>query len=428
MASEYESINPIFIFTPEQTKNNTYGSDKFITFMAISIDELQDEYTQINGNLRLFYGDTLDVIKSIHKKYTINSIGYNIDYSPYALKRDKSINKWAKSHDILIHAHEDALLVPLLTNATMSGSGTPYKVFTPFKRTVSSIQIDKPTRRPQDIKSQSLTTKHNTTTSQFKTLNTLEFPAGRDAAKKQLSKLTKYQTKYHECRDQMSYKTSNLSMYINLGLISIREVYNKALSLPKKARDSYISELYWRDFYYNIIYFYPKVIGNSFKDKVIPWRNSTREFNAWKDGMTGYPIIDASMRQMNVSGHMHNRGRMLVSSFLTKLLLIDWRKGEKYFAQQLIDYSISANNGGWQWSAGTGTDAQPFYRIFNPWTQSQKYDKDCEYIKKWVPELKNVEPKHIHKWYEFHSEYDCNYPAPIVDYTMARKRYLKSLS
>ena len=182
-------------------------------------------------------------------------------------------------------------------------------------------------------------------------------------------------------------------------MLSIREVYNYCLEKLGK-NSGIINELYWRDFYYNVLYFYPHEVGNSFKKEYdkLEWENNRNKFNKWCKGETGFPIVDACMRQLNKIGFMHNRGRMIVASFLTKDLLIDWRWGEKYFANKLIDYNVSANNGGWQWASGTGTDAQPYFRIFNPWTQSENYDDDASFIKLWIPELKNIPAKDIHKW------------------------------
>jgi len=227
-------------------------------------------------------------------------------------------------------------------------------------------------------------------------------------------------------RNFLTYETTNLSAYINLGLLSIREVYYKIVEKLGK-QNNLIDELYWRDFYYNILYFFPHVVGKSFNEKYdkIKWNNNKTKFKKWCDGKTGFPVVDACMRQMNETGYMHNRGRMIVASFLTKDLLIDWRWGEKYFATQLLDYNISANNGGWQWASGSGTDAQPYFRIFNPWTQSKNFDKDCEYIKNWVPELKNVENKDIHNWFKTYDKYEIDYPEPMVNHDDERKNTLK---
>ena len=229
-------------------------------------------------------------------------------------------------------------------------------------------------------------------------------------------------------RNFLSYETSNLSAFINLGLISIREVYFKIIEKLGN-KNNLIDELYWRDFYYNILYYFPHIVGNSFNKKYdkIEWNHDTKNFKKWCRGETGFPVVDACMRQLNETGFMHNRGRMIVASFLTKDLLIDWRLGEQYFSTKLIDYNISANLNGWQWVAGTGTDAQPYFRIFNPWTQSKTYDKDCNYIKKWIPELKDVINNDIHKWFKSYEQYKkISYPIPIIKNDEARLETLKA--
>ena len=224
----------------------------------------------------------------------------------------------------------------------------------------------------------------------------------------------------------MTYETTLLSASINFNVVSIREIYHK---VKKKfgMNHGLINELYWRDFYYNILYFFPHVLKGSFREKYndIKWSNSKATFKKWCDGKTGFPIVDACMRQMNTTGYMHNRGRMIVSSFLIKNLWIDWQWGEKYFANKLVDYNISANNGGWQWSSGGGTDAQPYFRIFNSWTQAKKFDKECEFIKKWIPELEEVDVKDILNWDKSYSKYDIDYPSPIVDHKTSREKALK---
>lgn len=415
---------PIFIFTPEQITNNKYFSNKFVKFMCLSLQNLKEEYKNKNSNLNLFYGNVIEVLKEINDKYNINSINFNVDYSPYSLKRDNEIKKWCSKNNIKVNFYEDNVLVNILQGNTLSKtSNTPYKVFTPFKNFLEkTYTIDKPNNKFLSLGKKILKTKSTINDlEQFYDDEDLFLKPGREHALKQLGKLTK-QKKYAENRDYLTYKTSYLSVYINLGLISIREVYDKAIKILGK-KSSFITELYWRDFYINIIYYFPHVVGNNFNPKFdkYKWSNNKTHLKAWKMGLTGFPIVDACMRQMNETGYMHNRGRMIVSSFLVKLLFIDWRVGEKYFATKLLDYNIASNNGGWQWSAGTGTDAQPFFRIFNPWEQGKKYDKNCEYIKKWVCELENVEIKDIHKWDVMYKEYEGTYPGPIIDYKARRK-------
>jgi len=434
MSKELKDIIPIFIFPPEQIdlKKNKYFSHNFVQFMCESLIELKKDYLKKNGKLNFYKGDTLDVLKDIHKKYKIENIGFNVDYSPYAKKRDISIINWAKKENINIYNEEDILLQNLLEGDTKSkNSGDPYKVFTPFMKYLrSTYDVRNISKKKPSLINKSIITKYSINDKDLKLFyqqnDNLNVKSGRHEAKKKL-KLIKKQQEYDEMRNCLTYKTTHLSAYTNLGLLSIREIYHYCLE--KLGKDNgIINELYWRDFYYNIIYFYPQVVGNSFKEKYdnIKWRNDKKEFQSWCEAKTGFPIVDACMRQMNTTGYMHNRGRMIVASFLTKDLLIDWRWGEKYFATQLQDYSISANNGGWQWTAGTGTDSQPYFRIFNPWSQSKSYDPNCEYIKKWIPELEDVNNKDIHEWDKKYKDYkNIKYPEPIVDHKKERLNTLK---
>ena len=246
---------------------------------------------------------------------------------------------------------------------------------------------------------------------------------GRQEALKMLSKAVRDIKNYDAIHNDLNKKTTELSAAIKFGCLSIREVY-KALH----SKTGLIRQLYWRDFYANILYEFPQVLGKSLKPKYdkIKWHHNSSWFNAWCKGETGYPIVDAGMRQMNHSGYMHNRSRLIVASFLVKTLLIDWREGEKYFAQTLTDYSPENNNGNYQWIASCGADSQPYFRIFNPWRQGENFDKDCEYIKKWVPELATLDSKIIHNWEtEWVNHKDIKYPKPICNYSQQKEKALK---
>ena len=234
--------------------------------------------------------------------------------------------------------------------------------------------------------------------------------------------------KYASMRNELTYSTTQLSAYIKFGCVSIREVYWKIRAKVKNAdsRANLINQLIWRDFYFHIMYHFPKSMGGNFREKFngFKWKNNKGWFKAWCEGHTGFPIVDAGMRELNETGYMHNRSRLITSNFLTRILICDWRWGERYYAQRLRDYDPSVNNGNWQWSAGTGTDTAPFsQRIFNPWLQSGKFDESCEYIKKWLPELKDIPNEDLHKWDERHTEYDLKklgYGKPIVNYKKQR--------
>jgi deoxyribodipyrimidine photo-lyase len=248
------------------------------------------------------------------------------------------------------------------------------------------------------------------------------------------------QDDYGSKRNDLSYSTTQLSAFIKYGLVSIREVACSILGIDGKKTDkitygqmknnALFRQLLWREFYAVILFYIPRVLKEPFQEKYkkLKWINNDKWTTAWKNGRTGFPIVDACMTQLNKSGYMHNRGRLIVSSFLVKILLTDWREGEHYFASMLVDYDPASNNGNWQWVAGTGTDSMPYFRIFNPWLQSEKYDKNASYIKKWLPHLKNVDAKHLHKWNEHWEDYDLkvlNYVKPIVDYKTQREKALK---
>ncbi len=429
--SEDAPIVPIFVFPPEQIddKINKYFSHNLVQFMIESLKELDYVYRAKNSKLHFFKGHYTDILDTILRKKKINSIGFNMDYSPYAKKRDEVISKWAKRNGIKIYCEEDHLLQPLRENATLNRTGAPYKVFTPFKR---FLMANYKVAEPDSYNSFKFQMMDNIgkefNKSKLDTLYEKNYDimvhGGRREGLKMLRAAVQRQKGYGKMRDILSYNTTHLSAFINFNVISIREVYHALRSVDK----TLISELYWRDFYYNILYFFPHVVGNAFNPKFdkVKWSYSKADFAKWCDGQTGFPIVDAAMNQLNTTGYMHNRARMIVASFLTKDLLIDWRWGERYFATQLTDYNISANNGGWQWCAGTGADPQPYFRIFNPWNQSEKYDPDAVYIKKWLPELAAVPAKDIHRWHTTYEDYpNVKYPEPMLIHEEARERALK---
>ena len=429
---EEGDVTPIFVFDPNQISKgkNKYFSDNLVQFMMESIKELNSDYKKKKGELYTYKGRYLKILSSIHKKFTINSIGFNQDYSPFAKQRDERIEKFCKKNNIKLYSFEDMLLHNIKSGITLSKSEQPYKVFTPFKKNLYNKEIRKVDKfRNFKFKKQINMKKSKYYFENYNSLYTKNdkclVKGGREWAINRLKKIKNY-NKYDKCRNFMTYETTLLSASINFNVVSIREIYYKIKEKFGKSH-GIINELFWRDFYYNILNFFPEVIKGSFKKKYdkIKWRESKSDFKKWCEGKTGYPIVDACMRQMNTTGYMHNRGRMIVSSFLIKNLWIDWRWGEKYFANKLIDYNISANNGGWQWSSGGGTDAQPYFRIFNAWTQAKNYDPDCEYIKKWVEELKDIPKKDILNWDKKYMEYEIDYPKPIVDHKSSRERALK---
>jgi len=408
----FDHIIPIFIFTPEQIKKNKYLSNNSLQFLCESLEELRDHIP-----LHIFYGDNLKVLSKINKTIPISNIVFNKDYTPYAIERDQSIDSWCVKKNINCVQIEDYLLSPIgRFNKT---DGSPYVVYTPFKNNVLKHSIPNTQNHPLKHLIYHKPLEHISYYSpnlDYYTYNPHNnVKGGRKNGLKYLHTNIDYE-------DQLSIKTTQLSAYIKYGCLSIREVYHHFKDENLKA------QLIWREFYYYINYYYPNLLKKSvafqMKYDKIKWVNNKKHLEWWKRGETGFPVVDACMRQLNKTGYMHNRGRLIVSNFLNRLLGLDWRLGELYFAQQLIDYDPCVNNGNWQWVSSVGIDTKPYsQRVFNPWLQSKRFDPHCIYIKEWIPELNDVPPNEIHQW-DLHGDPDI-YILPIIDYTMARERSLQ---
>jgi deoxyribodipyrimidine photo-lyase len=428
-------VLPIFIMTPEQLVDNPYKSDNCVQFMFESLDDLDVQLGKFKSRIHCYYGDTISVLESLVKKrdLEIDAVYVNRDYTPYSTKRDAEIGNLCKKYEIEFVSKEDLLLQPV--RSVLTGGGTVYTKFTPFFVAASKVAVNKPViNKYKNYWSNSTVGKEYTKSRQkFYQENESvreEFPGGRKTALKILDKI-KDQSKYNLMRNVLTYKTSQLSPYIKFGCVSIREVYHTFVTKLGKQNDL-VKQLYWREFYYNISAEYPIIYSKKGAMRPqynkIKWNKPGSQFEKWKTGSTGFPIIDACMRQLNTIGYMHNRGRLIVSNFLIKIMGINWKEGEKYFAQTLVDYDLPNNNGNWQWGAGSGADSQQYNRVFNPWLQSEKFDPKALYIKKWVPELADVPAEDIHSWHETHTKYRSskvktviNYPKPMLDYTEQKK-------
>lgn len=412
-----------FIFTPEQvTGKNKYRSTNSIQFMIESLVELQKEIENNGGSLMIHYGDTTIITNKLIKQLDISGVYYNKDYSPYALKRDSEIEVLCEKHGIECMNYADYYLYEPGT-VVVASSGEAYKKYTPFYREVLNRKVEKPDKKSiKNLSTSSAITDNTTLDIMFKKYaannDKILVRGGRKNALKKLLEAGDKQKQYDEKRDYFKEKTTHLSAYIKFGCVSIREVYH--LFRGKFGiHHGLIRELIWREFFAHVLYAYPSVVGKSYQPRYrnIKWRQSEVDLKRWQEGNTGFPMVDACMREMNTTGYMHNRGRMTVASFLIKTLLLDWRLGEQYFAQKLTDYDIASNNGNWQGISGTGVDMKPYFRDMNPWIQSKKFDNDATYIKKWVPELSIVDAKDIHKWNDTYKNYSSvNYPKPMVDY------------
>lgn len=419
------NIYTVFIFTPIQvTSKNQYKSDNSIQFMIQSLKELEKDIENKNGKLIILYGDSKKELKKLIDKLDISCVATNRDYTPFAKEREKDYQDICNSKNIdFLSLNDYYLYEPGTIN--VKSTGRAYTKYTPFYEKVYKIGYDKPLKY---IKINFTKSKYSGEYSLKKAekelieLNSkILVSGGRKRALEILSDIN-YFKNYSKERNSLTYSTTELSAYIKFGCVSVREVAEKF-----KKNEGLFKQLIWREFYMQILNDYPYVLKNPLKEqyKDISWSKSSKNLDAWKKAETGFPIVDAAMRQMNTTGYMHNRGRLIVASFLIKTLLINWQEGEKYFATMLTDYDPASNNGNWQWVASTGADSQPYFRIFNPWSQSEEHDPDCEYIKEWIPELKNVENSHIHKWYEYYQEYldtGVKYYKPIVDYKIQREK------
>lgn len=431
MQYNIKQVIPCFIFTPEQiSEKNKYRSLHAIQFMIESLHTLDTELHTYDSRLHYFQGTNIDVLEKIRNTIQIDRVAFAQDYTPYAQKRDRQIINWCKKHHIECMSVEDYLLADI--GEFLKEDQTPYQIFTPFKNNV--LKQENKILKPKKLSS--ALTKLFQKVSSLKSMECgllyqdIDHPkqmiqGGRKRALSFLKKSTTDKKSYDQCRNMLTYTSSHLSAYIKFGCISIREVY-------WAWRDQYgkshrlISQLLWREFYYYIIFYYPEGLkGEPFQHKYknLTWEKNTKHWNAWKSGNTGYPIVDASMRQMKETGYMSNRSRLITANFLVRILGIAWQKGEQYFATMLTDYDPAVNNGNWQWIASVGVDPKPhFQRLFNPWSQSEDYDPEATFIKKWIPDLVSVPAQHIHNWESYWREYNVKkYSKPIVEYKNRRK-------
>lgn len=395
--------------------------DRRVTFLHQSLREIDTKLRALGSRLIVLHGDPVQLIPALGRELGAEALFFNHDFEPYALERDEKVRETFPGE---VHTFKDHVIFE--RKEVLSGSGMPFRVFTPFSRAwrarltpgdVQEHRVDlskaMPLSEPYGL--------HPIATYGFKE-STLWLEPGEDAAHARLGQFLVKIDRYEDARNHIDQDgTSGLSVHLRHGTLSIRACVRAAL----EARgDKWLSELIWRDFYQIILAEFPHVVGGSFKPELdaIEWPGTEEHFQAWCAGQTGYPIVDAAMRCFNATGWMHNRARMIVAMFLTKDLLVDWRRGEAYFARYLLDFDLAANNGGWQWSASTGVDAQPYFRIFNPVLQSEKFDPEGRFIAEWCPELAPFDPKRRH-WPHDATPFEClaagctlgeDYPHPIV--------------
>ena len=401
-------VIPIFIFDETILSKLEDKHDKRVDFIHRSLADLKLELQNLGSDLRIFHGKPIEVYNQLVKDYSVKSVFTNHDYEPYAQKRDLEISELLSEHGIAFQTFKDQCIFE--KGEVLKDDGKPYTVYTPYSKKWKA-------------KLNSFYLKSYPTEKYF--TNFLKFEAENSQTLEEIGfqktniSIPSIEVElnilknYHETRDIPSVEgTSKLSVHLRFGTISIRQLAQTAM----KTNEKFLNELIWRDFYMTILWHFPHVVDGAFRPSYdrIEWESNEQHFNAWCRGETGYAIVDAGMRQLNETGWMHNRVRMIVASFFTKHLLLDWRLGEAYFAQKLIDFELSSNNGGWQWAAGSGCDAAPYFRVFNPYLQTERFDSELKYIQKWVLEFQEL-----------------TYPQPIVDHKWARlraiDRYKKAL-
>jgi len=401
---EGHPVLPLFIFDKEILDQLEDKDDARVTFIYETITALQKELHRHGSSLLVLHDKAEDAWETLLKDYSINTVYTNHDYEPYAKKRDEAIGELLTKHRIGFKTYKDQVIFE--KDEVIKDDGKPYTVYTPYQRkwyqTLKPFYL-KPYPTGKYLKN-------------LVKISPLEIPSlkhiGFEKSERKFPGRAYKEViaEYAEKRDFPAIRgTSHIGLHLRFGTVSIRELAATAYKTNEK---TWLNELIWREFYMMILHHFPKTADHAFRPEYdrVKWLNNEAHFKAWCNGGTGFPLVDAGMRELNATGYMHNRVRMVVASFLTKDLLIDWRWGERYFARKLLDYEMASNVGGWQWAAGSGTDAAPYFRIFNPGAQLKKFDPELMYIKKWVPEYADF----------------SKYPKPIVDHAFARERCLKA--
>ena len=394
-------VLPLFIFD-KNILDELPKDDARVNFIHERLDIIDRELKKFGKNLAVFHGDPIAIIQQLISENQIEGVYTNHDYEPYAKNRDQKISSILATKNIAFHTFKDQVIFE--KSEVVKDDQTPYVVFTPYSRKWKDL-FQK--TKLEHFESEKLLNNIANHTYPFLSLNEIGFEQSKIKVA-DYNNSEKLISNYEETRNFPSIEgTSMIATHLRFGSVSIRKIVARAASFEK---ETYLNELIWREFFMQILWHFPHTSKSSFRPKydAIKWNNNEDEFKKWCEGKTGYPFVDAGMRELNATGHMHNRVRMIVASFLCKHLMIDWRWGETYFATKLLDYEQSSNVGNWQWAAGSGVDAAPYFRIFNPTEQVKKFDKDLIYIKKWIPELQ-----------------DFSYPQPIVDHVFARERCLR---
>jgi len=414
-----DAVITAFIADERQLAAHPYRSLPGLAFMLESLTELDAALRAHGGALTIWQGSAEAAIARLIERHAIDAVWINRDYTPFSRARDTAIAELCVRRGVAFYQCDDALLVA--PEHALKADGAPYTIFTPFFRNAAQY----PVPRPDPLAPGCLLSIDGDLT-----LGALQqhchsawrdcearVRGGRRMASRALANLARL-ANYDATRDRLALPdgSSSLSAHLKFGTCSIREAYH-TIKTTFGATHGLLRALYWRDFFTHIAWHFPHVFGHAFHRQydALPWTDKPMHFTAWCQGLTGFPIVDAGMRQLNATGFMHNRARMITASFLVKDLHLDWRDGERYFAQHLVDYDPAVNNGNWQWAASTGCDAQPYFRIFNPWLQQKKFDPDGVYVKQWLPELRDVPARAL---YESNADRGPTYPRPLVDHTV----------
>jgi deoxyribodipyrimidine photo-lyase len=439
---EAKAVHCAFVFDTEILDALPSREDRRVEFIWFAVEELATALEAWGGALRVLCGQAREVIPGLARELDADAVYANHDYEPAAMLRDADVGQRLAQAGRAFHTFKDQAIFE--RDEILTQQGRPFTVFTPYKRAWlaqlapfhlkaypvaqyrEALAAGGPARRPG----------LQATGFRPTNLTQMKLPTGMSGARRLFEEFLGRIDGYHERRDFPAVRgVSYLSVHLRFGTISVRELARAAATRKGDGPQTWLSELIWRDFYFGILHHFPHVVGHAFKREfdAIEWPNPPGHLEAWREGRTGYPLVDAAMRQLNQSGYMHNRLRMVAASFLVKDLHVDWRLGEAYFAQRLNDFDLAANNGGWQWSASTGCDAQPWFRIFNPVTQSERFDPGGKFIRMYVPELARVPDTFIHQpWTMSPLEQQAagvamgrDYPRPIVDHAQARQRALE---
>jgi deoxyribodipyrimidine photo-lyase len=434
----HRAVHCAFVFDTEILDALGSNTDRRVTFIWESVRELKAALEARGGGLHVLHGRACDAIPRLARSLGVSAVYANRDYEPLAIARDSEVAKRLREGGIDFRTRKDQVIFEL--DEVRTRSGDAFSVFTPYKRAwleklepryIAPLELDRLAPRLARAPA-----------GPMPALEALRFertepplPAGMSGGARLWKAFRNRLSEYAAQRDfPVLAGTSRLSVHLRFGTVSVRELVRYARARRSAGAETWLSELIWRDFYFAILATRPDVVDHAFRRAYddLQWENDEAGFRAWCEGRTGYPLVDAAMRELNATGAMHNRLRMVTASFLVKDLGIDWRRGERYFAGKLLDYDLAANNGGWQWSASTGCDAQPWFRIFNPVTQSRRFDPEGAFIRRWIPELAHVPDKLVHAPWEMapleqqaaRCVIDRDYPAPVLRHEEARQRTL----